>query len=306
MTTSSVLPAGTDEPAGELSDSALARSLGELTSEHADVNGVRLHYVTGGSGPAVVLMAGWPQTWWAFRHLLPRLAAGHRVIALDLRGMGGSDKPAGGYDKKTMAGDVVALLGHLGIERADLVGHDMGAMVSFSVAANHPEVLRKVVMLDVPHPEDSWYEFRMLPQPGQVFYPWWMALNSAPGIPEQLLAGNPRPVLDFVYDCLLVDKAAIGPRDRDVYARAYHSAEANRAGAAWYQAFPRDMADLRTYPPVATPILAIVGAGETGFMTGALDGKATDFRVAEIPDSGHYLAEERPEKVLALLADFLG
>jgi pimeloyl-ACP methyl ester carboxylesterase len=111
---------------------------------YATVNGVRLHYVEDGEGDPVVLLPGWPRTWWEFHKIMPKLAVTHRVIAVDLRGMGESAKPEGGYDKKTMAADIAALLHELGHDRADVVGSDIGAMVAFSLAANHPELVRTV------------------------------------------------------------------------------------------------------------------------------------------------------------------
>jgi alpha-beta hydrolase superfamily lysophospholipase len=125
---------------GDLSDATLAQSLpGGFKSEYARVNRTGLHYVAGGEGSLLVLLPGWPQTWWQFRKIMPALAERYRVIAIDLRGMGGSDKPASGYDKKTMAQDIHQLIRHLGYDRVNIAGHDIGAMVAYSFAANHPE-----------------------------------------------------------------------------------------------------------------------------------------------------------------------
>jgi len=120
-----------------VSDATLVKSLPGLENGNAVVNGVRLHFVAGGKGTPVVLLAGWPETWWAFHKLMPRLAEHHRVISVDLRGMGASDKPAGGYDKKMMGQDIFELVRNFGYDRVDLVGHDIGAQVAFSFAAIH-------------------------------------------------------------------------------------------------------------------------------------------------------------------------
>ena len=106
------------------------------------MNSVRLHYVAGGEGSPVLLLPGWPETWWSYHKIMPELARSHRVVVVDLRGMGQSDKPEGGYDKKTMAGDIAALVRELGFETVDVVGHDIGSMVAYSFAANHPELIR--------------------------------------------------------------------------------------------------------------------------------------------------------------------
>lgn len=143
-----------------------ARSLPGFRDGYATVNGVRLHYVAGGSGAPLVLLPGWPRTWWEFHKIMPALARTHRVIAVDLRGMGDSAKPAGGYDKKTMAADIAALIAKLGHDRADVLGSDIGSMVAFSLAANHPERVRKLVMIDVLHPSDVLDTLTLLPSRG--------------------------------------------------------------------------------------------------------------------------------------------
>src|SRR6266536_836796 len=155
------------------SDAALARSLpGDFASAYADVNGVRLHYVAGGSGSPVVLLPGWPETWWAFHKVKPALVAHHRVIAVDLRGMGGSSKPATGYDKETLAADVHALVAKLGYAKADLVGHDIGAMVAHIYGIRYPQAVGRLALMDVIAPDQSLYQLRLLPTPGQ-FSPGW-------------------------------------------------------------------------------------------------------------------------------------
>jgi pimeloyl-ACP methyl ester carboxylesterase len=131
------------------------------------VNGVRLHYVIGGRGAPLVLLPGYPETWWEYRKVMPALAARYRVIAVDLRGMGGSGKPRGGFDKKTMAKDVLGLVRHLGYDQVNIAGHDIGSQVTFSFAANHPGAATRIAMLDVPHPNEFIYSLSIIPRPGQ-------------------------------------------------------------------------------------------------------------------------------------------
>ena len=151
----------------DVSDVALVKSLPGFENGYADVNGTRLHYVIGGKGAPLVLLPGWPQTWWEFHKIMPALAEKYRVIAVDLRGMGGSAKPPGGYDKKTMARDIYELVRQLGFEKVNIAGHDIGSMVAFSFAANHPGATSKLALLDVPHPDEFFSEIRMLPQHGK-------------------------------------------------------------------------------------------------------------------------------------------
>ncbi|MFJ6719419.1 MULTISPECIES: alpha/beta fold hydrolase [unclassified Streptomyces] len=290
-----------------LDDAALAASLdGGFTSHHADVNGTRLHYVDGGAGRPLVLLGGWPQTWWQWHKVMPALARTHRVIAVDLRGMGGSAKPEGGYDKKTLAADVHALLAHLGIGRAHLVGHDIGAMVAYAHAANHPGATDRIALLDVSHPDPGWYEGTLLPRPGR-FHKWWFAFNQVEDLPEQLLAGRYHHLLDWLFARATADPAAVDAHSRAVYARAYDSPEAIRASNDWYRAFPQDIEDLAGYPPVTAPLLALGGEfSNYDLLTEAVPPLGTDTRVVRVDKSGHYLPEERPEVVVEELLRFLG
>ncbi|WP_028926354.1 alpha/beta fold hydrolase [Pseudonocardia acaciae] len=299
-------------------DAALAASLdGGFTSHHADLDGVRLHYVDGGSGAPLLLLGGWPQTWWQWNKVMPALARHHRVIAVDLRGMGDSSKPEAGYDKRTMAADIHRLVDHLGLGAVSIAGHDIGAMVAYAFAANHPESTSKIAILDVAHPDESWSEFRLLPQPdqhvdgdilrGQRSYLWWFAFNQVRALPEKLLDGRTRPLVDWLFDRQSADPRSIDDRSREVYARAYSTPDAVRAGNAWYQAFNADIADSLTYRPVRAPILALGGdrAGYRWLRT-IMPAKGTDVRVVEVSDCGHYIPEEQPHAVIDELTSFLG
>ncbi|MFD3686600.1 alpha/beta fold hydrolase [Nocardiopsis sp. NPDC058631] len=302
-----------------LSDTALAHSLdGGFSSHHADVNGVRLHYVCGGGGDGepLFLLGGWPQTWWQWHKVMPALARRRRVIAVDLRGMGSSSKPDGGYDKRTMAHDVHALAEHLGLTRFGVAGHDIGAMVAYAHAALFPESTSRVCLLDVPHPDENWSAFGLLPGPDQHVDPghgnpagpylWWFAFNQVRGLPEALLEGRFSLLGDWLFDYMAEDPASIGEHSRRVYARAYSSADAVRAGNGWYQAFNTDIADERTYGRVEVPLLALGGDGSNhAFLKELMPSKGTDVRVVEIADCGHYLPEEQPEAVADALEAFL-
>jgi pimeloyl-ACP methyl ester carboxylesterase len=300
-----VIPANT-------SDAALVKSLPGFENGYADVNGTRIHYVIGGKGAPLVLLPGWPETWWQFHMMMPALAARYRVIAVDLRGMGGSAKPQAGYDKKTMAQDIFELMRHLGYDKINIAGHDIGSMTSFSFAANHPEATLKLAMLDVPHPDEFFSEIRMLPQQGKFgekiddehpVYVWWFAFHQVKGLPERILEGRYQIYQDFVFDYLLKDPKSIGPRDRAIYAAAYSSADAVRAGDAWFRTFPQDIIDIKTYKKLEMPVL---GLGSTGYawLQAAVTPRATNFRLVKIENSGHYIQEEQPEVTSRLLIEF--
>lgn len=287
-------------------DATLARSLdGGFRSRYAHANGVRLHYVIGGSGAPVVLLAGWPQTWWAWRHVMPQLARRHRVIAVDIRGMGGSDKPQGGYDKKTMARDVHELVRSLGYSRVDMVGHDMGAMVAFSFAANHPAATRRLALVDTLHVDETQYDLPLLPRPGKGFNLWWWAFNQVQSLPAQLAAGRMRHVVDWLFANSLPDQSLVPDFDRRVYAHAYDSPDAVRAGAAWYKAAHQDIADLKTYPKLTAPLLGVGSQLTYDQFRQVLPTLATDVRVVHADKSIHYIPEEQPELLSRELLKFL-
>lgn len=287
-----------------LSDAELARSLdGDFESRRARVNGIDLHYVIGGRGEPLMLLGGWPQTWWAFHKIMAPLARQFQVIAVDLRGMGSSGKPESGYDKKTMASDILALAHYLGHERVSIAGHDIGSLVAHSFAANHPEAARRIALLDVIHPEESWYQFTVLPRPGQPA-PWWFAFNQLRGLPEKLLTGRSRYLIDEMIDSSVIDPGTITDFDRDVYAHAYNTPEAIRASNGWYQAFGQDIVDENAFGPLAPPILALAGETTYEWVRSVLPNKAVDAEIVKVHGAGHYLAEERPEFVIEQLKAF--
>jgi len=292
------------------SDAELARSLdGDFRSEHVTVAGLRMHYVAGGSGRPLILLPGWPETWWEFRKVMPALAAGgRRVIAVDLPGMGGSDKPATGYDKKTMAGIIHELVGALGYDQVDIAGHDIGSQVAFSFAVNHPEATRKIAMLDILHPDSSNYEIRMLPVPGVPIFPWWFAFNQVAELPEKIMAGRSRYLIDWLFDNYLVDQSAITPLDRAIYAHAYDDPGGIRGGNAWFGTYGQDIVDLGTYGKVTAPLLGMVSNLADGLfaaqMQATLPSQGTDVKIVVVPDAGHYFVDEKPQEIIDQFNEF--
>jgi pimeloyl-ACP methyl ester carboxylesterase len=293
-------------------DAALVAALPGFRQAVATVNGIKLHYVIGGTGSPVVLLPGWPETWWAWHKIMPGLAKNHTVISVDLRGMGASDKPADGYEKKILAGDIRALATSLGYDKIDVVGHDIGSMVAFAFAANYPAATRKVVMMDVPHPDAELARWPLLPTVGTFgdridedhAYPWWFAFHQVKGLPEDLLAGREGVEQKWFFRYLMKDESKIDALDRAVYASAYSSRDAIRAGNAWYQAFPQDIVDDGTYSKLTMPVLALGGPGYL-WLKSTLERKTTDLTAFKMKDSGHFIAEEQSDETLKHLQDFL-
>ncbi|MFJ6665437.1 alpha/beta fold hydrolase [Streptomyces sp. NPDC091383] len=295
---------GTNVP----SDEELAASLeGGFTSEYADVNGVRLHYVSGGSGEPLFLLPGWPETWWEYRKVMPALAERFRVVAVDIRGMGGSSRPDSGYEKKSMAGDIRALAEHLGHERINIAGHGIGAMVAFAHAANHEAATRRVAIINTTHIDDSYQGFRLMPKPEDPGpHRWWLAFNIVPGFPEQALAGRYRLMVDYMLGLSLVDPDAVLPADREVYAQRYDTPEAIRASQAWFQAYQQDIDDFHGYGKLSVPVLGLAYGGFYDYMNRVLPTCGSDVRVVEVKNTRNYMVEEQPETVAAELTAFFG
>lgn len=295
------------------SDEELIKQFPGFTNHYATVNGVKLHYVEGGSGPVLICLPGWPQTWYSYHPIATELSQQYRTIIVDIRGMGSSDKPETGYDKKTMAQDIYELLRHLNIATASLLGHDIGGMVAASFAFNYPEATKKLILADGAHPSEGMRQMPLLPAPGsftkkmsgQQPYTWWMAFNQVKELPEQVLAGRFQYLLDYLFGYVMLDESQMSAFDRAVYAAVYNQPESIRASNAWYQTFDQDIADARTYPRLTMPVLGIGSFVSYEYLKMSLPYTAENVRVVGILDSGHYMFEEKPAQVLDAVLNFL-
>ena len=292
-----------------MSDSPFTHASAQLAS------GVRLHYVTAGDGPqTIVLLHGYPHTSYEWRHVIgPLAAAGFRVIAPDYRGAGLSSKPGDGYDKRTMAADIAALLRDgCGVEApVTLVGHDIGMMVAYAFASEYPKGVERLVLMEAPLPGTSAYD-TLVAQPRLARMAMWHFFfhNADDGLAGTLSAGREKVYLQSFYLRLAYDPAAIGDADLDHYAGQFAAAGAMRAGFELYRAFDRDGDDnraaLKKNGKLKMPVLAIGGA-ESFFAPIAADmlGEvARHVTVATIPACGHWIAEERPAALVEELLRF--
>lgn len=276
----------------------------DLQRHKADVNGVRLHYVTAGSGDPVVLLHGFPQTWYEWRRVIPALAERFTVIAPDYRGAGHSSRPAAGYDKRTMATDIRELVRHLGFDRVAVVGHDIGLMVAYSFAAGHPEATSKLVVVDAPLPGTKvWDRISVDPRV------WHFAFHGVRDLPEVLVAGREREYLTFFFNARIYNTAAFTPDDIDVYVRAYAEPGAMRAGFEVYRAFEQDVRDNRELMRrrLTMPVLAIGGEHSTSgpLVEQMMREVADDVTGVVVPGSAHWVPEENPDFLLEHLMGFL-
>jgi pimeloyl-ACP methyl ester carboxylesterase len=294
-------------------DETLIRDWNGFTNHLINVNGTQLHYVDGGSGVPLICLPGWPQTWYSYRTIAPRLAENFRVIVVDIRGMGSSATPDSGYDKKTMAADIRALILQLGLKKAFVMGHDIGGMVAMSLAHNFPETVSALIVADGLHPSEGMLQMPLIPAAGTFTdkidprqpYTWWMGFNQIRELPEKLLAGRYRYLLDWLFGYVMTDESLISGFEREVYAAVYNQPERIRASNAWYQAFHQDIADGKNYQKLSLPVLGIASNVSYAFYQYALPFSAENYELVHLADTGHYMFEENPEAVLEAVSAFL-
>jgi pimeloyl-ACP methyl ester carboxylesterase len=278
---------------------------GTFTSRYIDTGETRLHAVIGGEGPPLLLVHGWPESWYAWRLLMPALARDFEVIAVDQRGIGLSDKPRGGYDTGTLAGDLVALMDTLGHERFAVAGHDTGFAISYALAADHPDRVDRVILAEIPGPP-------MTSASPPVFVPaqvnnrlWHIPFSRVEEVPEQLITG--RENVFFGYEFAI--QGGKLPDDLiEYYVRLVSTPDDLRGSLGFYRALDATLAqnEERKTRRLTMPVLAIGGEASYGGHVGdAMKHLADDVRSAVISGAGHWVAEEAPDQMLAALTAFL-
>jgi pimeloyl-ACP methyl ester carboxylesterase len=254
---------------------------------------VRIHYVTAGSGPHLVLLHGWPQTWYAWRHVIKDLADHYFIVAPDLRGLGDSSRPLSGYDKRTIADDVWRLMSrNLGIQSFYLAGHDWGGPVAYALAVAHPEAVRRLAILDVTIPGDGTANFS---QSGKR---WHHGFHRTKDLPEALIAGREDIYLEWFFHNFGATPTAISSDDIAEYLRTYRMPGALHAGFEYYRALERDILDNQENPKLDMPVLALGGACSWGRgleVVESLRRVARDVRGGVVEGAGHWIPEEQPE-----------
>lgn len=268
-------------------------------------SGATLHVRVGGSGPAVVLLHGFGDTGDMWTPLALQLVRHHTVVVPDLRGMGLSSRPPTGYDKRSEAADIAALLDSLGIRSADFVTHDIGNMVGFAFASRYPDRIERLVLMDAPIPGvGAWEQLKCSPAT-------WHFTFQGPD-EERLVAGRERIFLDRFYNEFAADPRRIDEATRVHYASLYAQPGAMHAALSQFAAFAQDARDnaaaLRAIPggKLATPVLAIGGAKSYGPTMAAVARDAfITVKEQVIPDAGHWLMEEQPAAVIAAVVPFL-
>jgi pimeloyl-ACP methyl ester carboxylesterase len=265
-------------------------------------NGTQIYVRAGGEGPAVLLLHGYGETGDMWAPLAARLARNHGVIVPDLRGLGLSSRPAGGYDKKTQAEDIAGVLDSLKIDKVDLVTHNIGNMVGYAFAAQHPDRVRKFVIIDAPLPGiGPWDDIVRS-------HALWHFSFYGPDA-ERLVKGRERIYLDRFWNEFSADPKKFDEASRKHYAQLYAAAGAMHAGFEQFKAFDQDAADNKAFVAkgmLTMPVLAIGGEKSFGPMMGTvMRAAASNVQTAVVPNSGHWVMEENPEATMKLIEDFL-
>jgi pimeloyl-ACP methyl ester carboxylesterase len=279
-----------------------------FTSRHVDTGQLRLHAVTGGDGPPLLLVHGWPQTWYAWRMLLPALARDFQVVAVDQRGIGLSDRPPDGYDTATLAGDLVALMDALGHSRFALYGTDTGMPIAYALAADHPERLERLVVSEAPLPGVS--------PPPPLFLPpqlnarfWHLMFNQLPAeVNEALVRGREEIFFGAEFDASAGTSKLPADTVRYYIDLVRSDPDALGGSFGFYRALPTSIAQnqQRRARRLRVPVLAIGGEQSAG------EGVATTMRLVAddvqgvvLAGAAHWVAEQAPQELLAALTTFL-
>lgn len=269
-----------------------ARFAPGFTHGNVTVNGGTLHYVKGGSGPALVLLHGWPSTWLMWRQVMPALAAQHTVIAFDLPGLGDSSIPTGGFDKVTTAQRIREAVHKLGFTQVELLGHDLGTLIAYPYARDYPNEVTRFAVIESPLAGFGLEDLYGLS--------WHFRFNMSPApIPETIMDdADVSTYLNMMYNFSHNGQGI----DREAYYRAYANPARRHAGYEYYRAFAADAVNNQANASnrLSMPVLAIGGQYSFGTgVAGSFDQVADDVRPVVAPDAGHFVPEENP----AFLAD---
>jgi pimeloyl-ACP methyl ester carboxylesterase len=282
-----------------------ARTVPEITHHRACVNGTTLHYAAAGTtGSPVLLVHGFPETWRAFRKLIPLLAASHRVFAVDLRGFGDSETAQGDYDSKAAAEDLHQLIAHLGLGPVHLTGQDISGATVFRLAVTHPQDVLSLTAIETSLPGFGWEKLTDIARGA-----WYIGVLAAPGIPEMLLAGREREFLgQYLFPSLTAVAGAVTDADIDDFARTYARPGGWRGAAGLYRSLLREGPELKALaesPGLTVPVLA-VGAGGGPFTASTMSQIASGgISSVQLSGVGHYAAMEAPEELAKAVLGFI-
>jgi pimeloyl-ACP methyl ester carboxylesterase len=277
----------------------------QFQSGKVRVNDVTLFFTKAGEGVPILLVHGWMGTSYHWRKVMPLLAARHRVVAVDVRGYGESDKPDAGYDGETIADDLHQLARTLGLGRPIVVGHDMGALPALLLAARHPDAVRGLVYVDEPLPGYNLDRFTAFSKDNPFVY-WWFAFNAQPHLPALMWAGKEVELVDYFLTAMAADPSAISAEDKAEYVRGLKKPGGLHGSFGWYREVLTTAEQIRaaTRTKLRPPVLAVNGQFGHPGVAEQMALVAEQVEGVTLENCGHLCAEEQPEAFAAAVLSF--
>jgi len=278
-----------------------------MQHEFISTNGIKLHYVTEGSGSLLIFLHGFPEFWYSWRHQIPEFASDHKVVAPDLRGYNDSDKPSdrNAYIMAEFVQDIKGLIEGLGYDRCILVGHDWGGAIAWNFAYAYPQMLEKLIILNLPHPAKFAEGLR---SPQQLLRSSYIFFFQIPFLPELLLQANDYSPLEAAFRGMAVDKTTFSPADLDAYKAAAAKPGALTAMLNYYRNIFAQGMTSSDWSVLTVPTLLIWGEDDTALgkeLTYGTEAYVRDFRIRYIPHCSHWVQQEQPQLVNQYIRDFI-
>ena len=278
--------------------------------QHAYIttNGVKLHYVTQGEGDLMLMLHGFPEFWYSWRHQIPEFAKNYKVVALDLRGYNDSDKPAdkSAYVMDEFIRDVEGVIKGLGYDKCILVGHDWGGAIAWNFAYAHPEMVERLIILNLPHPAKFAEGMR---NPQQLLRSSYMFFFQIPWLPEFLIQSSDYQPIETAIKGMAVNKSAITKEDLEAYKDAAAKRGAMTATLNYYRNIFQQRMTSQDWSVLEVPTLMIWGEKDTALgkeLTYGTEAYVRDFQIKYIPDCSHWVQQEQPQLVNQYMREFLG
>nr|WP_199322057.1 alpha/beta fold hydrolase [Leptolyngbya sp. FACHB-321] len=271
-------------------------------------NGIKLHYVTQGEGPLMLMLHGFPEFWYSWRHQIPEFARDHKVVALDLRGYNDSDKPEAqsAYVMAEFIKDIKGVIEGLGYARCVLVGHDWGGAIAWSFAYAYPELIDRLIVLNLPHPAKFAEGLRT---PQQLLRSAYIFFFQLPILPELLIQLNDFQVLEAAFKGMAVDKTTFSDDDIEAYKNAFAKRDTLTATLNYYRNMFEQGLTTSDWGILTVPTLLIWGEADAALgkeLTYGTEKYVQDFRIRYIPNCSHWVQQEQPQLVNQLMREFLG
>ena len=281
---------------------------GSWQHAYITINGVKLHYVTQGEGDLMLMLHGFPEFWYSWRHQIPEFAKNYKVVALDLRGYNDSDKPAdkSAYVMDEFIRDVEGVIKGLGYDKCILVGHDWGGAIAWNFAYAHPEMVERLIILNLPHPAKFAEGMR---NPQQLLRSSYMFFFQIPWLPEFLIQSSDYQPIETAIKGMAVNKSAITKEDLEAYKDAAAKRGAMTATLNYYRNIFQQRMTSQDWSVLEVPTLMIWGEKDTALgkeLTYGTEAYVRDFQIKYIPDCSHWVQQEQPQLVNQYMREFLG